>query len=58
MFFTRLVRRLVHFLTTQTGSGMLYEIDTLRSDLLEVFGYPGRSSPAFCWPSRLLSSVK
>jgi glutamate-ammonia-ligase adenylyltransferase len=33
MFFTRLVRRLVHFLTTQTGSGMLYEIDTrLRPD--------------------------
>jgi glutamate-ammonia-ligase adenylyltransferase len=33
MFFTRLVRRLVHFLTTQTGSGQLYEIDTrLRPD--------------------------
>ena len=33
MFFTRLVRRLVHFLTAQTGSGMLYEIDTrLRPD--------------------------
>ena len=33
MFYTRLVRRLVHFLTTQTGSGMLYEIDTrLRPD--------------------------
>ncbi|MGI9270959.1 MAG: bifunctional [glutamate--ammonia ligase]-adenylyl-L-tyrosine phosphorylase/[glutamate--ammonia-ligase] adenylyltransferase [Woeseiaceae bacterium] len=33
LFFTRLVRRLVHFLTTQTGSGMLYEIDTrLRPD--------------------------
>ena len=33
MFFTRLVRRLVHFLTTQTGSGMLYEIDMrLRPD--------------------------
>jgi glutamate-ammonia-ligase adenylyltransferase len=33
MFFTRLVRRLVHFLTTQTGSGMLYEVDTrLRPD--------------------------
>jgi len=32
-FFTRLVRRLVHFLTTQTGSGMLYEIDMrLRPD--------------------------
>lgn len=27
MFFARLVRRLVHFLTTQTGSGSLYEID-------------------------------
>lgn len=33
MFFARLVRRLVHFLTTQTGSGQLYEIDTrLRPD--------------------------
>jgi glutamate-ammonia-ligase adenylyltransferase len=33
MFFTRLVRRLAHFLTTQTGSGMLYEIDMrLRPD--------------------------
>ncbi|MCH7636114.1 MAG: bifunctional [glutamate--ammonia ligase]-adenylyl-L-tyrosine phosphorylase/[glutamate--ammonia-ligase] adenylyltransferase [Proteobacteria bacterium] len=33
MFFTRLVRRLVHFLTAQTGSGMLYQIDTrLRPD--------------------------
>ena len=32
-FFTRLVRRLVHFLTTQTGSGMLYDIDMrLRPD--------------------------
>jgi glutamate-ammonia-ligase adenylyltransferase len=28
MFFGRLVRRLVHFLTTQTGSGVLYEVDT------------------------------
>ena len=33
MFFTRLVRRLSHFLTIQTGSGMLYEVDTrLRPD--------------------------
>ncbi|NNF40821.1 MAG: bifunctional [glutamate--ammonia ligase]-adenylyl-L-tyrosine phosphorylase/[glutamate--ammonia-ligase] adenylyltransferase [Woeseiaceae bacterium] len=33
MFFARLVKRLVHFLTTQTGSGELYEIDTrLRPD--------------------------
>jgi glutamate-ammonia-ligase adenylyltransferase len=33
LFFSRLVRRLVHFLTTQTGSGQLYEIDTrLRPD--------------------------
>jgi len=33
MFFSRLVRRLVHFLTTQTGSGEMYEIDTrLRPD--------------------------
>jgi len=33
IFFGRLVRRLVHFLTTQTGSGLLYEIDTrLRPD--------------------------
>lgn len=33
MFFSRLVRRLVHLLTTQTGSGELYEIDTrLRPD--------------------------
>jgi glutamate-ammonia-ligase adenylyltransferase len=33
MFFTRLVRRLSHFLTAQTGSGMLYEVDTrLRPD--------------------------
>ena len=33
VFFTRLVRRLTHFLTTQTGSGMLYEVDTrLRPD--------------------------
>ncbi len=33
VFFTRLVRRLVHFLTTQTASGVLYEIDTrLRPD--------------------------
>ena len=33
MFFARLVRRLVHFLTTQTGSGSLYEIDMrLRPD--------------------------
>jgi glutamate-ammonia-ligase adenylyltransferase len=28
IFFQRLVRRLVHFLTTQTRSGVLYEIDT------------------------------
>ncbi len=28
VFFARLARRLVHFLTTQTGSGILYEIDT------------------------------
>ena len=28
MFFSRLVRRLVHFLTTQTSSGVLYEVDT------------------------------
>ena len=33
MFFNRLVRRLVHFLTTQTSSGVMYEIDTrLRPD--------------------------
>ena len=33
MFFTRLVRRLSLFLTTQTGSGLLYEVDTrLRPD--------------------------
>ncbi len=33
MFLTRLVRRLVHFLTTQTASGAIYEIDTrLRPD--------------------------
>ncbi len=33
MFFSRLVRRLVHFLTTQTASGKLYEVDTrLRPD--------------------------
>ena len=33
LFFGRLVRRLVHFLTTQTGSGQLYDIDTrLRPD--------------------------
>jgi glutamate-ammonia-ligase adenylyltransferase len=33
MFFGRLVRRLVHFLTTQTSSGVMYEIDTrLRPD--------------------------
>ena len=33
MFFTRLVRRLMHFLTTQTTSGVLYEVDTrLRPD--------------------------
>ena len=33
LFYSRLVRRLVHFLTTQTGSGQLYEIDTrLRPD--------------------------
>ena len=33
MFFGRLVQRLVHFLTTQTGSGELYEVDTrLRPD--------------------------
>jgi len=41
MFFARLVRRLVHFLTTQTGSGALYEVDTRlrpsgRSGLLVV----------------------
>ncbi len=28
MFFARLVRRLVHFLTTRTASGALYQIDT------------------------------
>lgn len=28
VFFGRLVRRLVHFLTTQTGSGALYDVDT------------------------------
>jgi glutamate-ammonia-ligase adenylyltransferase len=33
LFYTRLVRRLVHILTAQTGSGLLYEIDTrLRPD--------------------------
>ncbi len=33
LFFGRLVRRLVHFLGTQTGSGELYEVDTrLRPD--------------------------
>ena len=33
LFFARLVRRLVHFLTMQTGSGQLYEVDTrLRPD--------------------------
>ena len=33
MFFIRLVRRLAHFLTTQTGSGMLYDVDIrLRPD--------------------------
>ena len=32
-FFGRLVRRLMHFLTMQTGSGQLYEVDTrLRPD--------------------------
>lgn len=41
MFFGRLVRRLVHFLTAQTGSGVLYEVDTRlrpsgRSGLLVV----------------------
>ena len=41
MFFGRLVRRLVHFLTTQTSSGVLYEVDTRlrpsgRSGLLVV----------------------
>lgn len=28
MFFARLVRRVVHFLTTRTGSGALYQVDT------------------------------
>ncbi|HNP34559.1 MAG TPA: bifunctional [glutamate--ammonia ligase]-adenylyl-L-tyrosine phosphorylase/[glutamate--ammonia-ligase] adenylyltransferase [Woeseiaceae bacterium] len=28
MFFSRLVRRLVHFLTTRTNTGALYEVDT------------------------------
>ena len=33
MFYGRLVRRLVHFLTTQTGSGAMYEVDMrLRPD--------------------------
>lgn len=33
VFFARLVRRLVHFLSIQTGSGMLYQVDTrLRPD--------------------------
>ena len=33
LFFSRLVRRPVHFLTAQTGSGQLYEVDTrLRPD--------------------------
>ena len=33
LFFSRLVRKLMHFLTTQTGSGQLYEIDMrLRPD--------------------------
>ncbi|MBT8088504.1 MAG: bifunctional [glutamate--ammonia ligase]-adenylyl-L-tyrosine phosphorylase/[glutamate--ammonia-ligase] adenylyltransferase [Gammaproteobacteria bacterium] len=33
LFYGRLVRRLVHFLTTQTASGALYEVDTrLRPD--------------------------
>lgn len=41
MFFSRLVRRLVHFLTAQTSSGALYEVDTRlrpsgRSGLLVV----------------------
>lgn len=41
MFFGRLVRRLVHFLTAQTGSGALYQVDTRlrpsgRSGLLVV----------------------
>ena len=33
LFYGRLIRRLVHFLTTQTASGALYEVDTrLRPD--------------------------
>ncbi|MGI9261900.1 MAG: bifunctional [glutamate--ammonia ligase]-adenylyl-L-tyrosine phosphorylase/[glutamate--ammonia-ligase] adenylyltransferase, partial [Woeseiaceae bacterium] len=41
MYFGRLVRRLVHFLTAQTGSGALYQVDTRlrpsgRSGLLVV----------------------
>jgi len=33
VFFARLVRRVVHYLTTQTGSGILYEVDMrLRPD--------------------------
>jgi glutamate-ammonia-ligase adenylyltransferase len=41
LFFGRLVRRLVHFLTTQTSSGALYDVDTRlrpsgRSGLLVV----------------------
>jgi glutamate-ammonia-ligase adenylyltransferase len=41
VFFARLVRRLVHFLTAQTSSGQLYEVDTRlrpsgRSGLLVV----------------------
>ncbi len=28
LFFARLVRRLVHFLTTRTSSGVIYEVDT------------------------------
>ncbi|MBJ88710.1 MAG: bifunctional [glutamate--ammonia ligase]-adenylyl-L-tyrosine phosphorylase/[glutamate--ammonia-ligase] adenylyltransferase [Woeseia sp.] len=28
IFFSRLIKRLLHFITTQTGSGALYEVDT------------------------------
>ena len=45
IFFGRVVRRLVQFLTTQTGSGILYEVDTRLAPgrSFRITGYEYRS---------------
>jgi len=62
MFFSRLVRRLVHFLTTQTSSGELYEVDPrLRPDgssgllVTSTDGFErSQEEPAWTWEHQAL----